>query len=117
MTQPITGPATVDLVKLQLQLSDDRDDVFITSCVDATNQLVRGMRVAQLPDVAAPDVAIWPEYVVRGAVMLAARLVRRRNSPSGVEAMTDQGAAYVSRNDPDIAQTLQLGAYAKPSVG
>lgn len=117
MTQPDTGPATLADVKLQLQLQDDVDDAFVTSCVDATNALVRTMRVAQLPDVVDPDVPVWPANIVRGANMLAARLVRRRNSPSGVEAMTDQGAAYVSRNDPDIAQLLQLGTYAKPSVG
>lgn len=116
MTQPDTGPATLDAVKLQLQLDDTVDDVFVTSCVDATNALVRTMRVAQLPDVVDVEPE-WPAYVVRGANMLAARLVRRRNSPSGVEALTDQGAAYVSRNDPDIAQLLQLGSYAKPSVG
>lgn len=117
MTQPDAGPATLEAVKLQLQLSDDVDDAFVTSCVDATNALVRTFRVAQLPDVEPPVEPVWPAYIVRGADMLAARLVRRRNSPSGVEAMTDQGAAYVSRNDPDIAQLLQLGSYAKPSVG
>jgi hypothetical protein len=117
MTQPDEGPATLADVKLQLQLGDTVDDTFVQSCVDATNALVRTMRVAQLPDVVEPVEPVWPAYVVRGANMLAARLVRRRNSPSGVEAMTDQGAAYVSRNDPDIAQLLQLGTYAKPSVG
>lgn len=117
MPLPDDGPATVDLVKLQLQLTDQVDDAFVTSCTEATNALVRGMRVAQLADDAGVWPAEWPADIVRGAVMLAARLVRRRNSPSGVEAMTDQGAAYVSRNDPDIAQLLQLGPYAKPSVG
>lgn len=67
-----------------------------------------------LPDVAPP----WPPKVELGAVMLAARLVRRRNSPQGVAAFTQEGgAAYVSRMDPDVAQLLRLGAYAAPQIG
>lgn len=60
----------------------------------------------------------WPERVKLGATMLAARLVRRRNSPQGVAAFTTEGgAAYVSRIDPDVAQMLRLGRYAAPQVG
>lgn len=59
----------------------------------------------------------WRDRVVLGATMLGARLFRRRNTASGVETFAGDGAVYVSRNDPDIAQLLQLGAYAKPAVG
>lgn len=56
----------------------------------------------------------WAPDVVLGATMLAARLIRRRNSPAGVEAFTADGAAYVSRHDPDIARFLRLRV---PQVG
>ena len=49
-----------------------------------------------------------------GALMLAARLVRRRNSPEGVQAVTELGPVYVSRNDPDVALLLGLDL---PKVG
>ena len=55
--------------------------------------------------------------IKQGAVMLAARVWRRRNSPSGVESFADLTPVYVSRNDPDIAMMLGIGAYATPKVG
>ena len=58
----------------------------------------------------------WPEPVQLAATMLAARLVRRRNSPQGV-AVFGEGATYVSRNDPDVARMLRIGPFAPPQVG
>lgn len=108
--QPVEDPTDVAAIKLQASVSDSRDDAFIATVADAVNALVRGLPVAQnVTDE-------WPGTIVLGSAMLGARLYRRRNSPSGVEALTDQGAAYVSRNDPDIAQLLQLGSYSKPAV-
>ena len=69
------------------------------------------------PDTLEP-VTRWAKKVELGAVMLAARLVRRRNSPQGVAAFTAEGgAAYVSRTDPDVAQMLRIGKHAAPQVG
>ena len=51
------------------------------------------------------------------ATMLAARLYRRRNSPDGVQAMTDAGAWYVARTDPDVARLLRIDQYISPQVG
>jgi hypothetical protein len=48
--------------------------------------------------------------------MLAARYVRRRATPSGVESTAD-GAVYLPRRDGDVDQLLRIGAYAMPSVG
>lgn len=50
----------------------------------------------------------WAADVELGAVMLAARLIRRRNSPAGIESFTTEGAAYVTRRDPDLARLLRL---------
>lgn len=59
----------------------------------------------------------WPERWRLGAVMLIARLDRRRNSPSGVDTVTEMGPVYVSRRDPDVAQLLEIGTWGKPVVG
>jgi len=60
---------------------------------------------------------IWDADTRLGALMLAARLFRRRNSPNGVEAMTDAGASYVSRYDSDIARLLRIDGFDTPKVG
>ncbi|ALF00764.1 head-to-tail adaptor [Arthrobacter phage Maggie] len=54
---------------------------------------------------------------VLGAKMLAARLYRRRNSPSGVEAITDAGTSFVARYDSDISRYLKLDGFAAPRIG
>lgn len=110
MPQPEAGPATVELVTAQLSLTSD-PDALVTQAVNAANAWVRRQRVADI------SAEAWPDDIELGTVMLAARLYRRRNSPDGVQAMTDAGAAYVARSDPDIAMLLQVGAYARPAVG
>ena len=113
MSQPEDGPATVDQMKgrLKIALDDATDDVDLEDIEAAVNSVVRGLPVAQV------DAAAWPARVTLGANMLGARLFRRRNSPTGVETFGADGPAYVSRNDPDVAQLLQIGAYTKPAVG
>lgn len=110
---PDEGPTTLDAVKLLLAITDNVDDAMVTAKVDAVNGIVRGLPISQL----AVGEAAWPPRIIEGATMLAARWVRRRNSPSGVEAMGELGPAYVMRSDPDIAQLLQLGSYQPPVVG
>lgn len=111
----LTDPVEDSQVKAWLSITDDRLDAVVASCTAAANDLVLDLPIAK--DVDQDTATEWPDRLVTGGTMLAARLVRRRNSPSGVEALTDQGAAYVSRNDPDIAQLLKIGAYAPPRVG
>lgn len=72
--------------------------------------------VATYVDAPAPG-HDWPDNIRLGAVMLAARVYRRRNSPAGVESLGEMGPVYISRNDPDLAQLLQIGRYAPPRVG
>lgn len=116
MPLPAPEPTTRDLVKVWASISDDTDDDAIDSVVAAVNALIRGLPVAgsSNTDPAPED---WPNDIKFGAMLLAARLWRRRNTPGGVEAAGDFGIAYVRRNDPDIAQMLQLGEYAPPRVG
>jgi len=86
-------------------------DATLKRVVASTNSFVATLPVvANLPEEAAD----WPDDVKLGAIMLAARRLRRRNSPGGVEAVTDAGVAYVARHDPDIRQLLRLD---QPAVG
>lgn len=112
---PVGGPTTVEWCKVWLRIKPDdaRDDDVLTLVVAAVNSQVRTWRVSQ----AAVGAELWPDRIVSGATMLAARLFRRRNSPAGVEAFGSDGAVYVSRNDPDIAQLLGLGTHQPPTVG
>lgn len=116
MTQPETGPATLEGAKRAANVDplDPAEDSTFTPVVEAVNALVRGWPVSQLTaDVPEP----WPANVEHGANMLAARLWRRKDSPSGVAAFGAEGPFYVQRNDPDVAMLLGLGAYAPPAVG
>ncbi len=112
---PDGGPTTLAMVKTHLTVKDTRDDDRITAIVSAVNRVVRSWPCSE----AAVGASDWTgaDDVVEGATMLAARLWRRKGSPAGVEAMGTLGAAYVMRNDPDIAMLLQLGPYAGPQVG
>ena len=59
----------------------------------------------------------WPGGVELCAIMLAARLHRRRNSAAGVETFSEMGASYVSRYDVDLDRQLRINAYTPPVVG
>ncbi|MCM3577446.1 hypothetical protein M3686_04765 [Micrococcus luteus] len=74
-------------------------------------------RIDALPSAPRTEAGDWDARTVQAAIMLTARLYRRRNSPAGVEAFTEGGATYVSRWDPDVAQLLRIGSYAPPRVG
>ena len=67
------------------------------------------------PDLGVDPAAVPPD-VYQGAVMLAARLYRRRNSPGGIESM-GESVTYVASFDPDLDQFLRRGRYRIPGVG
>lgn len=95
-----------------MQLKSDPDQV-IDTLVPVVSDLVDSLPAA--PYVLSLDGSRdWAPRTVQAAVMLTARLYRRRNSPNGVEALTEGGATYVSRYDPDIAQMLRTGRFAPP---
>lgn len=116
MPFPAVPLVTVPQVKSWARITDANDDDTLALVVAAVVELVQGLPVAQASNTdPAPD--DWPDSVRMGATMLAARVFRRRNTPGGVEAAGDFGIAYVRRNDPDIAQFLELGDYGRPGVG
>lgn len=114
MPQPAVEPVLLGAVKTYLSLDDGNDDARLTPVVDAVNLFVRRTEKARRYGLADPAPAAWPADLVHGGVMLAARLHRRRNSTTGVEAFAVAGPVYVRRNDPDIALMLDLDA---PMVG
>lgn len=117
---PEGGPASLPDVKVQLSITDARDDARLQLIVDAVNSQVRSWPVSLAAvdtDPAADPARPWPARITLGAAMLCARLFRRKNSPAGVEAFGSEGAAYVMRSDPDIAQLLELGSWQGPMVG
>lgn len=59
----------------------------------------------------------WTDMRHLGAVMMAARLYRRRNSVNGIESFSEMGATYVSRYDSDLERLLEIGSWTPPRVG
>lgn len=111
-------------VKDQLRIdgTDTDDDAVIGRCIAAAEVKMQRARAEQF---LYPDPAIYPPpppvympdgEVYQTGVMLAARLVRRRNSVGGLEALGDT-VAFVSRWDPDVQQGMRTGPYAWPAVG
>jgi hypothetical protein len=86
-------------------------DQEVVDTVASVNALIR--RWVPVPADGQP----WPADTVQGATMLARRHYRRKDSPAGVETFGADGAAYVSRTDPDVAMLLQIGPYSPPVVG
>lgn len=100
--------------------ADATQDALIDTYVGATNALVRGLPVADKANT-DPAPADWtgPDLagIALGANQLAARLYRRKDSAEGVSAIGSASPVFVMRDDPDVAQLLQVGIYEKPSVG
>lgn len=112
--EPEGYPATVTAVAEWLGVPEGTgggERAHIAVVVPAVNAWVEDLYPAE---VAAQT--LRTKYV-QGAVMLAARIVRRRNSPAGVESFGELGATYVSRYDPDVERLLELGPHRRPVIG
>lgn len=104
---------------LRLDADDDTDDDLIrrVSCLaelyaqrcrpDAWQDATETTPLTYVPDA----------EIYQGAVMYAAREYRRRNTPAGIDSVTDAGAVYVSKYDSDIERALHTGTWATPGVG
>ena len=102
MSDSITAEQVAAWMKSDVQA----DDPLLKRCIDTVNDLVTSWHGAT-----------WPQGADLGAVMLASRLYRRRNSPGGVESFGDMGAAYVPRYDADLDRLLRINDWAAPQVG
>lgn len=85
---------------------DSTDTANLDAVVNAVNKLVTDWHGAS-----------WPSGCHHGAVMLAARGFRRRNSPGGVESMGEMGGVYTPRYDADLDRHLRINDWAAPKVG
>lgn len=101
---------TAAAVEKYLGLGPERDRAELEAVVAAVNGVVAEWKGLTEGDEVADQVSF-------GALMLSARVYRRRNSPAGVEALGELGPVYVSRNDPDLAMMLGLGNYRPPMIG
>ncbi len=111
---PVGWLALAD-VKNQLAIDgvDTDDDVLIQRAIDATEPEVTRSRPDAWTDTTTP--ADYPD-AYQGGVMLAARVVRRRNSPAGIESF-GESVTYVAAYDPDLDRLLRRGRYRLPGVG
>lgn len=104
----MAGPISATAVRRWLQLDgNEADEQTLAPVVAAVNSQVTAWK---------GDPATWPDHHVQGAVMLAGRVHLRRNSVAGV-ASFGETAVYVSRNDPEVAQLLEIGQFERPHVG
>lgn len=110
MTTPVSpaGPTTPELVAGWLGLRGEAGVDEAEPVVAAVNAHVKRL----IPNPAEGEA--WDEDRSLGATMLAARLLRRKNSPGGVESFGSEQLAYVRRTDPDIDRLLGLN---RPAVG
>lgn len=97
----------------QTETTGDNGKTLDTVCASA-RAYVRRLPIVHDSSAEDDDAA---EDVRLGVIMLAARLHRRRNSPGGIEAMTEAGATYVARHDADVSRLLRLDSYQSPQVG
>lgn len=107
-------PLTTERLKTQLGIAatDAADDQLLEWVTDAVNAWVEQTPWVADHVAADPDWT-WPPDVEQGAAQLGARLYRRRNTPSGIEAFTDN-LVYVPRRDGDVDLLLHL---SRPVAG
>lgn len=110
-TFPEGASVSVEDVAMWLRLPEGADVDLLTSVCAATT-----VYVGTLPKVKALSGADWTPDIHTGATMLAARWYRRRNSPAGIDQISDMGVAYVARSDSDVATLLALHEYAPPAM-
>jgi len=119
---PADGPATLEGTKVHAGIdpTDVRDDARIAAIVRAVNGVVRSLPhpIANVGDSIGDGTGdpAWAPFTIEGANLLAARVWKRKGQPGGVEAISGS-AAYVMRNDPDVAMFLGLDGWSAPAVG
>lgn len=95
----------------RIDASDTADDTAISEAVDAASEAIWLRAPAAFltdPDTGAPLPV--PRSVHQAGLLLANRLLSRRNSPDGVVGVSDMGTAVIRSYDADI--TGLLGSFA-----
>ena len=118
MTTPAPAPTgwlRIADVRTQLGYApgDVSDTELIQRAIDAAEPEVTRCR----PDSwSASTTPATTPAAYQGGVMLAAKIVRRRNGPAGVESFTSSVIASAS-GDPELDRFLRTGGYRHPATG
>lgn len=112
LTRALTPDETTELDRVCVQT-----EAYVQRC--RPDQYVPGDPDDTDPDAdPGPPGTFTPDgEVYQGAVMYAARQLRRRNSPAGVESFGDIGVTFVTKYDADIERALRTGGWSIPGVG
>jgi hypothetical protein len=100
-------------------LAEPTDSTSLEEYVAGVREYVEGKRrdlwTTADPDADPPVVSTFAatSSVKLGAAMLTFRFYSRRTSPLGVIGFTEDGAAGMLREDPDIAKLLGIGRHGK----
>jgi len=98
-------PPSLEDLKLDLKIEDDRDDERLQQMLDAAVAYVE--RVRSDVDYSAPV----PADLVVGALRLAGRWNSRRRSPDALVDAGDLGSSRIPGVDPDIERLLGIGRF------
>jgi hypothetical protein len=111
-------PPTLDELKLDAKVDDDRDDARLQLVLDAAVALVERVHRERFTFAGAPgpELPAPPDDLELGTLRLAYRWHVRRRSPDGLVAMGELGSSRVPSFDPDIERLLRLGRYAGPVI-
>ncbi|MGP9788245.1 hypothetical protein ACT3UD_18390 [Glutamicibacter sp. 287] len=108
----ITATDVIGWLELRTVTTDDFHLSLIVPAVNAYVESLPSIDRTVLEDGSTK----WAGTTQMGAVMLASRLYRRKNSPHGIESVGDM-STYVSRYDSDISRLLNIDTFRKPLVG
>jgi hypothetical protein len=115
----VTMDELINEMKLEQQSDPSEDDLArLQRDLDAAVEFVERIHAGRFNFSGAPSVLPLPGPSLKlGTLMMAIRLDTRRRSPDGSVYMGEQGAARVSREDPDISRLLRIGRHSIPRVG
>src|SRR5690606_36380139 len=108
---------TLEDLKLDLSIEDDRDDAVLEQNLSAALDFAREVR-SDLNWSADPDSDLPAPSATHelGVIRLAGRWFIRRRSPDALIQSADTGASRIPSVDPDIERMLGLGRYRKPVI-
>lgn len=111
-------PPDLPLLKLDANVTDDRDDARLQLVLDAAVAFVEQVHLGRYNFAGDPELPLPApgEGIELGTVRLAYRWHVRRRSPDGLVAMGELGSSRVPSFDPDIERQLRIGRYALPVV-
>jgi hypothetical protein len=90
----------------RIDAGDNADDTAITEAVEASSEAIKLRAPAAFVTDDAGEPLPVPRGVHQAGLLLANRLLSRRNSPDGVVGVSDMGTARILSYDADISALL-----------